>query len=218
NIAIGGPGATDAEIVAVAEAAQLGEFIAGLPAGYDTVLGERGVRMSGGQRQRLAIARALLSDPRILILDEATSALDPGTEAEIQAVLREAARGRTTISITHRLASVTGADCIYVMDRGHVVETGTFEHLVTAGGLFQRLYSEQVRHNQDAAPESSILASLRDIPLFQGLDPDTVANVSARLRAEEVAAGTEIVRQGDPGDSLYLIVQGTVEVLATGPH
>jgi ABC-type multidrug transport system fused ATPase/permease subunit len=144
NIAIGRPGASDADIEAAARAARLEDYIKALPAGLDTVMGERGFRMSGGQRQRLAIARALLRDPAILVLDEATSSLDAITEAEIQAVLMEAGRGRTTIAITHRLTSVSGADQIVVIEDGRIVETGHFQVLVRAGGPFQRLYDEQV--------------------------------------------------------------------------
>ena len=217
NIAIGRPEATDAEVAAVAEAAELGGFIADLPAGYDTVLGERGVRMSGGQRQRLAIARALLNDPRILILDEATSALDAGTEAEIQAMLHEVARGRTTISITHRLASVTAADRIYVLDRGQLAEAGTFDELVTGGGLFQRLYEEQMGHGSEGALAPADLAEtigLDEIPLLQGLEAEALGEIASRLQPERFASGEAIVRQGDAGDKLYVLTRGQADVLA----
>lgn len=146
NIAIGRPGATQAEIVQAAKAARLDSYIALLPDGYDTLLGERGVKMSGGQRQRLAIARALLRNPRILILDEATSALDSRTESEILDTLREVSRGRTTISITHRLSLAATANHIMVLDEGRVVEQGSHSELVKAGGLYQQLYEEQTSH------------------------------------------------------------------------
>jgi ABC-type multidrug transport system fused ATPase/permease subunit len=144
NIAIGRDGARDEEVIAAAQAAELDEYIAALPAGYDTVLGERGVRMSGGQRQRLAIARALVRNPRILILDEATSALDAQTEAEVLATIERLARDRTTISITHRLSVAAAADHVVVMDRGRLVEEGTHHELLARGGLYRRLYDEQV--------------------------------------------------------------------------
>ncbi|MEA2528972.1 MAG: ATP-binding cassette, subfamily bacterial, partial [Thermomicrobiales bacterium] len=144
NIAIGRDGARDEEVIAAAQAAELDEYIAALPAGYDTVLGERGVRMSGGQRQRLAIARALVRNPRILILDEATSALDAQTEAEVLATIERLARDRTTISITHRLSVAAAADHVLVMDRGRLVEEGTHHELLARGGLYRRLYDEQV--------------------------------------------------------------------------
>lgn len=218
NIAIGRPQATDDEVAAAAQAAQLDSYIAGLPAGYDTVLGERGVRMSGGQRQRLAIARALLRNPRILILDEATSALDAQTEAEIQEMLIEAARGRTTISITHRLASVTSVDRIYVLDHGQLVEEGPFDELVQAGGLFQRLYDEQMGHLTGAHPAHVEIeaARLRTVPLLAGLSAEALAQVAGHLTLERYAPGETIVRQGDAGSRFYLIVEGQAEVVVAG--
>jgi ATP-binding cassette subfamily B protein len=146
NIALGRPDATDAEIVAAARGARLHEYITSLPAGYDTVVGERGVRMSGGQRQRLAIARALLRQPSLLILDEPTSALDAQTEREILDTLTELAQGRTTISITHRLSLAATADRIFVLADGRLVEQGSHAELVRAGGLYRRMYDEQTSH------------------------------------------------------------------------
>jgi ABC-type multidrug transport system ATPase subunit len=213
NIAIGRPDATDAEVADAARAAQLTSYIDALPAGYDTVLGERGVRMSGGQRQRLAIARALLRDPRILILDEATSALDPHTEAEIQETLAAAATGRTTISITHRLTSATSADRIFVLDQGRLVEEGTHADLVDAAGLYQRLYDEQTGRAAPVLEATATIAALRRVPLFASLDADTLASVATRLTRERVAEGAAVVRQGEPGDALYVVARGRLEVL-----
>jgi ATP-binding cassette subfamily B protein len=139
NIRYGRPNATDSEVQAAARAAFAHEFIQALPQGYDTFLGERGVRLSGGQRQRIAIARAMLKNPPLLLLDEATSALDAESERMVQAALESAMRGRTTLVIAHRLATVQKANCIVVLDQGQVVESGTHAELVAAGGLYARL-------------------------------------------------------------------------------
>jgi ATP-binding cassette subfamily B protein len=185
-----------------------------LPQGFDTVLGERGVKMSGGQRQRLAIARALIRDPRILILDEATSALDARTETELRATLREVAKGRTTISITHRLSIAVDADLVVVLDQGRVVETGPHVELVTAGGLYQKLYEEQTGRGADPRPATGLEAArLKTIPLFSHLDPEALTALAQRSMQEKFADGEDIVRQGDPGDKLYLLTRGAADVL-----
>ena len=143
NIRYGRLDATDAEVEAAARAAHAHGFISALPEGYDTPVGERGVKLSGGQRQRVSIARALLKDPPILLLDEATSALDAESEAAVQDALAELMEGRTTFVIAHRLATVRDADRIVVLDAGRVVETGTHESLVAAGGLYASLAERQ---------------------------------------------------------------------------
>ena len=143
NIAYGRLGAGDEEIMAAARRAQLDELIAGLPAGLDTVIGERGVKLSGGQKQRLSIARIFLKNPPILILDEATSALDTETERAIQQALEELSRGRTTLVIAHRLATVQHADRIVVVENGRVVEQGRHDELLGRGGIYRRLHEAQ---------------------------------------------------------------------------
>jgi ATP-binding cassette, subfamily B, bacterial len=139
NIAYGRPDATEAEIVAAAQAAQAHEFIARLPDGYDTVVGEQGLTLSGGQRQRVALARALVTDPRVLVLDDATSAIDPRLEAEIHAALREVMQGRTTLIIAHRRSTLNLADRIVVLDGGRVADSGTHEELTERCPLYRQL-------------------------------------------------------------------------------
>jgi ATP-binding cassette subfamily B protein len=145
NLMYGDPEATEDELEAAARAANIHDRIMELPDGYDTVVGERGYKLSGGEKQRLAIARVILKDPRILILDEATSSLDTTSERLVQAALEPLMHGRTTIAIAHRLSTILQADVIFVLDRGRVVERGTHEELLAAGGLYAELYEQQFR-------------------------------------------------------------------------
>jgi ATP-binding cassette subfamily B protein len=145
NIAYGRPGATDEEVEAAARAAQVHDFVLRLPDGYATRVGERGLKLSGGEKQRVAIARTILKDPRILILDEATSALDTRTEQEIQAALRDVARNRTTLVIAHRLSTVVEADEIIVLQEGRIAERGTHASLIAAEGLYAEMWRRQAQ-------------------------------------------------------------------------
>jgi ATP-binding cassette, subfamily B, bacterial len=144
--------ASDQELEAAARAALIHDRIVELDDGYDTLVGERGYRLSGGEKQRIAIARVVLKDPRVLILDEATSALDTTSERLVQAAFEPLMEGRTTIAIAHRLSTIFAADVIFVLDRGHLVERGTHSELLGLGGLYARLYHEQF---QDGLVEAS---------------------------------------------------------------
>lgn len=154
NIAYGRPDATEAEIIAAARGAAIHDFIMGLPDGYNTQVGERGLKLSGGEKQRVAIARTILKNPAILILDEATSALDSATEASIQEALGGVAAGRTTLVIAHRLSTITDADEIIVMDAGRIIERGRHETLLAAGGAYASMWALQ-----QAEAEAEVLAA-----------------------------------------------------------
>ena len=151
NIAYGRPGATVAEIEHAARLAQVHDFVLRLPEGYDTRVGERGLKLSGGEKQRVAIARTILKDPRMLILDEATSALDTRTEQDIQAALRAVAHNRTTLTIAHRLSTVVDADEILVLVDGRVAERGTHGELLAREGVYARMWALQAEQEPQAA-------------------------------------------------------------------
>jgi len=154
NLRYGSPDASDAELIAAAQAAAIHDHIASLPGGYDTVVGERGYKLSGGEKQRIAIARAILKNPRILILDEATSALDTHSERLIQAALVPLMAGRTTFAIAHRLSTILAADLILVMEDGCIVERGTHTALLRANGPYARLYAAQFQDGDARASDA----------------------------------------------------------------
>jgi ATP-binding cassette subfamily B protein len=143
NIAYGRPGAGRAEIEEAARLAHIHDFIAALPDGYQTMVGERGLKLSGGEKQRVAIARVILKAPKILVFDEATSALDTKTEREIQASLAEVAAGHTTLAIAHRLSTVVDADQILVIEAGRIVERGHHRELLARGGVYAEMWARQ---------------------------------------------------------------------------
>jgi len=159
NIVAGRKDASEEEIVAAAKAAQADEFIRSLPNGYDTQVGELGSQISGGQRQRISLARAFLKNAPIILLDEPTSALDSETEQAIQSALQKLTRGRTTIVIAHRLATVANADLIHVMEKGRVVESGRHRELIERGGLYARLYQIQFANAIPSPKERDIAAA-----------------------------------------------------------
>ncbi|WP_442922523.1 ABC transporter ATP-binding protein [Microbacterium sp. Root53] len=176
NLAYARPDATDAEIEEACRKANIHHIIAGFEHGYDTVVGERGYRLSGGEKQRIAIARVLLKDPPVLLLDEATSALDTVSERIVQEALETAAAGRTTLSIAHRLSTVIDADVIHVVEAGRIVESGTHAELVALGGLYAELAEEQLAANRvlEAEAESE-----------EGRDPALRARRADRPPADE---------------------------------
>jgi ATP-binding cassette subfamily B protein len=149
NLLYAKPGAGPGDIEAACRAANIHDFIAGLPEGYDTVVGNRGYRLSGGEKQRVAIARVILKDPRILVLDEATSSLDSQSEALIQDALERIMKNRTSLVIAHRLSTILAADVILVLEAGRLVERGTHAELLAKCGLYAALYETQFRINGD---------------------------------------------------------------------
>ncbi|MGE4425623.1 MAG: ABC transporter ATP-binding protein [Solirubrobacteraceae bacterium] len=180
NLRFARPDATDGQLVAAARAARVHDLITSLPDGYDTLVGERGYRFSGGEQQRLAIARAILRDTPVLVLDEATSALDVGTEREVQEALDALSRGRTTIAIAHRLSTVRDADLIVVLDRGRIVERGTHDELVARGGRYAG-YVERDRVDAEGVDAASDPTAGATRPRGAGAGP-------VRLRGEPAPA------------------------------
>jgi ATP-binding cassette subfamily B protein len=162
NIAYGRPGATQEEIEHAAKVAQVHDFVLRMPEGYNTRVGERGLKLSGGEKQRVAIARTVLKDPRILILDEATSALDSRTERDIDAALRAVSAQRTTLVIAHRLSTVVDADEIIVLVDGQIAERGTHRDLLAKGGVFARMWELQAQQAEPEAAEAELEAGLQD--------------------------------------------------------
>lgn len=217
NIRLGKPDATDAEVEAAAQAAELHDIVVQLPDGYETIVGERGGRLSGGQRQRVAIARALVRNPALLILDEATSALDPATEAAINMTLERVATGRTVVSVTHRLQSVVDYDQIFVFRNGRILEHGSPQMLLSCGGNYAEMWRRQ--HGTTMSPEGDFQVTdtsiLRDVPLFKDLDQAYLKNIAGMFSTEHVPAGRPVITEGDEGSRFYIIVRGQVAVTAS---
>ncbi|MDB5485164.1 MAG: transporter, transrane region, partial [Tardiphaga sp.] len=174
NIRYGRWDATDAEVEEAARLAQIDGFIRMSPMGYETEVGERGLKLSGGEKQRVAIARTVLKGPPILVLDEATSALDSHTEQEIQDALEKVARGRTSLVIAHRLSTIVGADEIIVLDQGRIAERGTHAQLLAAAGLYASMWNRQ-REAQEAREK---LAMMADESLTPNRAPPPIAGAS----------------------------------------
>jgi ATP-binding cassette subfamily B protein len=159
NIAVGKPGASEAEIIAAAKAAHAHEFVSAFPSGYDTAVGERGTQLSGGERQRIAIARALIKNSHIILLDEATASLDSESERLVQDAMAHLCEGRTTIAIAHRLHTITHADRILVVEGGAIVESGRHDELLRKGGRYAAFYRLQIKDDQFAAPPIAVASA-----------------------------------------------------------
>ena len=181
NIRYGRPEASDAQVREAARLAQIHDFIMTLPQGYDSLVGERGLKLSGGEKQRVAIARTILKSPPILMLDEATSALDSHTEMEIQDALERVSENRTTLVIAHRLSTIIGADEIIVLDRGVIVERGSHHQLLAKGGLYASMWNRQ----REAAQAREKLALVDDEPAAPNRNPPTVAEILAEPSDDE---------------------------------
>lgn len=195
NLRYAKPDATDEELVAACTAANIHQIIAGFEKGYDTVVGERGYRLSGGEKQRIAIARVLLKDPPVLLLDEATSALDTVSERVVQEALDEAAKGRTTLSIAHRLSTVMGADVIHVLEAGRIVESGTHAELLAQGGLYAELAAQQVAASRVLDAEIEAEAE-EEAAIRGGVEEGVEAGLAARRadrEPEDSAAADAVV-------------------------
>ena len=214
NVRAGKADATDPEIEAAGRAAGLDEFVAALPQRYDSPVGERGGRLSGGQRQRVALARALVRDPAILLLDEATSALDSATEAEIERALAAAGKGRTVVSVTHRLTSVVNADRIFVFDAGRLVEQGRHNELLLREGVYTGLWRKQhgFQVSTDGANAAVTAERLRLVPLLRDVDAALLGEMAHRFVSQAVPEDRDVIQEGDPGDCFYLLVRGNVAV------
>jgi ATP-binding cassette subfamily B protein len=217
NIRLGRPDASEEAIVAVARAVGLHDFIVSLPHGYGTLAGEHGIRFSRAQMPRLAMARAMLRDPEIMLLDEATSVLDPADELEVGRMIRSLAKGRTLISVSHRLSTTADADHIFVFDDGRIVEQGSHYELIAANGLYAGLWRKQAgfTFSADGTHVDVDAQRLKTFPILENLDRDHLAELAPFFATDTFPPGREIVRQNDPGDKFYIIARGKVEVWRT---
>ncbi len=212
NIRMGKLDATDEEIEEAAKKAEIHDFIASLPDGYNTDTGEAGRKFSGGQRQRIAIARAIINNPEILLLDEATSALDEASAAAINETLERVTRGRTVFAVTHHLNDCEAMDLVLVLKDGEIVESGTHQDLVGREGAYADLWSAHTIANAtDDLSTDDIIRMLRRFALFEDLPTETIESVFKGMRLETVQTGTNLLEEGQPVERFILIVKGTVE-------
>ena len=215
NIRLGRLDASEAEIVEAAKLAKIHEAIMEKPMGYDALVGEAGRHLSVGQRQRIAIARAILRDPAVLVLDEATSALDPATEAAVHKTLAEVGEGRTVIAATHRLSSVVDADRILVLEKGRLVEEGRHRELLERRGTYFQLWRKQsgFEIHEDGLQAQVSADRLGQIPVLSGLGEVLSRSIADQFASQFLPRGRYVFHQGDIGDAFYIIVKGRVEVL-----
>ena len=220
NIRMGLPAATEEAIAEAAKAAGMLEFILSRPSGLDTVVGARGVVLSGEMAQRLALARAILRKPAILVLDEISSALDPAEEIAIGKTLAELSKTTTLISATHRLATAAGADHIFVIDQGRMVEQGSHFELMSLEGVYASLWRKQAgfRFSPDGRHVDVDAQRLRAMPILEKLAEPILAELAPFFATETFEPGREIVCQNDPGDKFYIIARGEVEVWRREEH
>ncbi len=217
NIRMGRPTATEDAIAEAARDAGMLEFIQAQPLGFDAVVGAEGLSLSGEMTQRLALARAILRKPAILLLDEISSALDPAEDLAVNRTLDELAKTTTLISATHRLASVTGASHIFVFDKGRLVERGNHFELMGMNDTYASLWHKQAgfRFSPDGRHVDVDAQRLQAIPILEQLPESILAELAPFFATETFEAGREIVCQNDPGDKFYIIARGEVEVWRT---
>ncbi len=217
NIRLGKPDASEESIVQVAKDVGLHDFIMSLPHNYGTLAGDQGVRFSLVQMQRLAMARAILRNPEIVLLDEATSALDPVDEISVARMMRGLCRGRTLISVTHRLSTTADADHIFVFDEGQILEQGSHFELMAQNGTYAKLWRKQAgfTFSADGSHVDVDAQRLKTFPILENLDDDKLTELAPFFATETFQPGREIVRQNDPGDKFYIIARGKVEVWRT---
>ncbi|MBO9597645.1 MAG: ATP-binding cassette domain-containing protein [Cohnella sp.] len=209
---------TDDDMIRAARQAQIHDSVAGWPDGYDTWIHNGGSSLSGGEKQRLAIARAILRNPKVLLLDEITAALDPATESAINRLIGELRSDKTIVSVTHRLASVVDADVIHVFREGRIVESGSHAELLAHGGIYSSLWDKQngFHLSQDGMHASVDEEWLAKLPFFAGMEPAVLHDIAARFATETCKTDDLVIREGEEGNKFYLIVRGKFEVSRIG--
>ena len=219
NLRFARAAASDGDIVDAARKAGIHNFITSLPLGYQTPLDYRGSSLSGGQRQGIAIARALVLDPSLLLLDEPTSMLDPITESKINRVIEQLADERTVIMSTHRLESARRMTRILVLHEGVIAEAGSHDELIARNGLYRSMWEKQQGFSIRADGVASVTPQrLQAIPIFRGLGQEGLRELIEQFESENFEPGECVVREGEPGGKFYITVRGTLEVRAKGAH